>query len=131
MEKRYSDMKVRLYTQKKDDCWRIALCNYLHISPKKIPHFVKKYDTDFVEKTRKWLNKRGKTLVYIQADKFLEATKVCYNPPMFPQGKCIAVLKRHKNDEATHACLMVNGRLYEKPGSDYRKVYGYFIIYDI
>lgn len=125
-------MKVKIFTQKKDDCWRISLCNLLGIKPKKVPHFVKLYGNEFVEETRKWLNARGKSIVYIPLRHFIESGTTRYNHSMFPQGKCIAVLCHKKKDKTTHAALMINGRIYEDPGfEEYRKVSGYFVVYDI
>lgn len=120
-------MIPKLYSQKKDDCWRITLCNLLQISPKKIPDFVKKYGDDFVIETRKWLNKKKKSIVYIPFSCFLESARK-YNCNFFPQGKCIAILDKEKD---SHACLVVNGELLQKDDEEYSKVYGYFIVYDL
>ncbi len=118
---------MKLYKQKTNDCWRIALCNLLHLSPAKVPHFVKKYKDDFIKETRKWLNERGKSLVYVPLCDFLESG-IKYNPPFFPEGRCLALMD---SDDVSHACLMIDGELFEKGGRDYSDIFGYFLVYDL
>lgn len=122
-------MKQKLYTQTKDDCWRISLCNYFRISPKKMPHFVKLHRNDFVGATRKWLNKRGKTITYVPFDSFLD-TGIKYNQNLFPEGKCIAYIG-DKEGKVSHACLMIDGELFQEANEKYEKVWGYFIIHNL
>jgi len=124
-------MKKRLYTQTKDDCWRIALCNFLKISPKKVPHFVKRYDEQFVEETKKWLNKRGKSIIYLPFSSFLESGNLYVSNSLCPQGRCIAILEKETDLDNNHACFMENGKLLETPGRNYDKLIGFFIIYNL
>lgn len=123
---------MKLYPQKNDDCWKISLCHLLHMSPKKVPHFVKLYGDDFVRETRKWLNKRNKVLIYVPFNEFLDS-HMNYNHSIFPQGKCIAVLKprKHKEVKGNHACFMDNGKLLENDGNTYKTIMGYFIVYNL
>ena len=118
---------TKLYTQTKDDCWRISICNLLNLKPDKVPHFVKEYGNDFVTETRKWLNQRGMTLVYVTFSEFLE-TGMKYNNGLYPEGKCIARLGC-KDGEKEHACLMIDGQFYQKHSETYDTVLGYFIVY--
>ena len=54
-----------------DDCWRTAIANILQLPVKSVPHFLKLYDKTYILETRKWLEKRGKGLVYIPLSCFL------------------------------------------------------------
>jgi len=123
---------MTIYKQTNDDCWRISLCNLLQLPPKKVPHFVKRYGDNFVKETRKWLNRRNKALVYVAFNEFLDS-HMNYNHSMFPQGKCIAVLKprKHKQVKGHHACFMCNGILLETSGNTYKTIIGYFIVYNL
>ena len=80
----------------------------MHLPPKKVPNFVKMYKTGFVEATRKWLNKKKKTITYIPFSSFL-GTGTKYNHDMFPEGKCIACVENDGNENG-HAVLMVDGK---------------------
>lgn len=122
--------KLKLFTQNGNDCWKISICNCLGMSPNKVPHFVKLYGENFVTKTREWLNKRGKTITYVPFSVFLD-TGVKYNNNLFPEGKCIAYVQPDKEGNAAHACLMINGELFEKGSSNYETIHGYFIIHNI
>ena len=121
--------KIRLYKAQKDNCWQIALCNLMNLPPRKVPHFVKKYNTDFVEETRKWLNKKGKTITYVPLSSFLD-TGTKYNHNLFPQGKCIACVNTNGKDTG-HAVLMMNGQLHEKDNKKYDSIDGYFIVHNL
>ena len=122
--------KIKLYKQSGGDCWRVALCNYLQLPPKDIPHFVKLYGDNFIMETIKWLNKRGKSMVYIPFENFLE-TGLKYNVNLAPQGKCIVYVTADDEGELAHACFVNNGILLEVASCEYKTILGYFVIYDL
>jgi len=128
---RYKAAKeFKLYKQKGSDCWRVALANYLQISPKKIPDFVNEFPTDWVKATRDWLMKKyKKTILYITAE-VMETHD--YNKLSAPPGKCIVQIKDNLDKDTTHAVFMFRGLLLQRHAIEkYDKVLGYFIIYDL
>lgn len=124
--------KIKLYKQRSDDCWRTALANFLQVSPKKIPHFIKKFDTTWIQETRKWLKKKHKkSIIYVPAD-IVEFHDWNGKSSSYPMGRCIVIVGFNNNDRATHALLINNGKLLQKhPIQKYDKVLGYFFIYDL
>ena len=120
--------KPKLYEQKGDDCWRISLCHLLKMKPSQIPDFLKEYDDDYLDMTREWLRERGKGLVFVPFNAFLD-TGLKYNPNMFPDGECIVILGTGEEDN--HACYMNNGELFEGRNDRYDSVVGFCIVYDL
>lgn len=123
--------KQKLHAPQQNQCWRYALCDLLGYEPKRVPDFVGKYKDVFVEETRKWLNRRGKSIVFVPFREFLDSSKIRYNRNMFPDGRCIACLTPN-NHTGKHASLLVDGKFIEYDGSNnYLDVVGYFIVYDL
>ena len=126
---------LRLYEAEENDCWATALGNYFNISPKKIPskchHPNNK--SNYIDETRKWLSKKKKGIIYVPLNCFLyttgENSDNKYNKKIYPDGKCIVALL--STDGSGHACLMIDGTLYQKDDGKYDVILGYFIIYDL
>lgn len=130
-----SRMGVKLYPQVGNQCWRYALAHLLQVKPARVPDFSKNNDPDFVIKTRKWLNKYNKTILYVPSDEFYEKNeKIKYNPPEFPEGDCLACAEAIVDGKVEyHACLLRDGYQLEHPDSEIEitNVLGYFVIYDL
>lgn len=128
---RYKEAKkFKLNKQKKSDCWRVSLANYLQISKNKVPDFVNEFPTDWVRATRDWLKEKyKKTILYITSE-VMETH--AYNKLSNPPGKCIVQVQDNLDTENTHAIFMYRGLLLQNHAVDkYDKVLGYFIIYDL
>jgi hypothetical protein len=128
-------MGVKLYPQVGTQCWRYALAHLLRLEPKQVPNFVKNDRPDFVIKTRKWLNKFGKTILFVDVNEFCEENlAIRYNTKHYPQGDCIACVETTVNGKTDyHAFLLRDGHQLEHPKSKskVKDVIGYFIVYDL
>jgi len=116
-----------------DDCFRTAIANMLQINPKKVPHFYKIHgENGYIKESIKWLNKHGKSMVYVPIGALLHGYGMdSNNNNIYPQGFCIAIFY---GDEVGHVELLYNGKLQigdSQLNKIYKSIEGYFIIYDL
>jgi hypothetical protein len=127
---RYEEAKkFKLNKQEGPDCWRVAISNYLQMSPDKIPDFVNEFPNDWVKATRDWLKKKFKKGIVFITSTELETNG--RNKLPYPDGRCIVCVE-DTLEPVSHAIFMYNGLLLQKHTVEkYDKVLGYFIIYDL
>jgi hypothetical protein len=118
-----------------DTCWRDSIACLLEIPPHKVPDFVHRYEDEYMDKTREWLEDRfNKGLVYIPAKHFMETGPLKDNPAVGPSGYSIGLLSM-VDDRANHALVCFDGKVVWDNGDDrsaeYDVILGYYVIYDL
>lgn len=118
----------------KDDCWRMAIANILQVKAKTVPHFLKEYGKNYIIETRKWLNKRGKSMIFVPISSFIGDDGWSDNgAQLYPDGCAIVWLSGVGKDD--HVDVVIDGKLHryniDHTYPSFDAIKGYYIIYDL
>ena len=125
----------KFITDARGTCWRDAIGCILEIRPAKVPDFLKLYNDNYIDETRKWLKEKlNKSIIFVPANVFMETGVMKLNPPVGPSGFSIGLMNMI-GEGNNHAVDCKDGMVYYDNGQErsleYNHLEGYFLIYDL